>query len=105
MNFVCPQTPKEAEFEPFKMRKRSSVKKLLGMMSSHSEKQAEKAKKEAREKRERDRQKDELIFGAVEQLYCDTPDLIIEKLPGDPLDLIHFIVGHGILRRGMRYSR
>ena len=40
--------------------------------------------------------------GSAEISYSNDVMTMMESVPTDELDLVHFIVGHGILRRDMR---
>ena len=68
--------------EQFKLQKKVSVKNLI-RRSSNSEKQQSSRKDSS----------------------SDEPQSISDKIPTFELDVLHFIVGHGILRSALRYGR
>ena len=78
------------------MQRRSSVKKFLGMLSGSAK------DKENVKARERSQRHHDIIFGNADAVYCENRTEILANLPGHELDLIHFITGHGILRKEMR---
>ena len=74
------------------MRKRSSWKKIMGIGSKDKDREQQLAAQ----------QPGTGAAGPNDMDYTGGVSALLQKIPTIELDIVHFIIGHGILRRELR---